>query len=499
MNDACAEGVKEAWRQYVSTYVRQWDHAYGNVTIEGLDEALLGRRGWEDFARQFGGDRTTQGTARRVADAFQPPLVEVLRNVVWMACDPQVGSLLQPFEGDAFRRERLMLADDVYQAMRAHWKGGDFAQRAAEAAVPPDQAAAPWDATATRFAQAWNGLGTAIGANPLIPSDFTADPAPLQRIDWGRLQALRQELRLADERITAELVAFEEYAQQLLSHELTERLRALQQEHLGAAPEGAGWPYLARRGNEGAMLTVNFTDFKRFLLEVASARATLAPLEDGLSERDAARRARGEFYRACEAWAVFIGLRPDLSDAPLQVAVRGGDAKGDPRFGDQIADTAQHHYRYVELYLGQVGWQSDAPGSTSVRGSVRISTSAAGRSTPHRTSWDWSVAEGGDAKVSFVDGAALPARTDPLGPLSPLALSAYLHGYGYGEGKTYRTLHKVLVDASPGGGQEKTVGEMLIFELERPMPPPIRPLEKAALPAPRSAAEGVGAATPADG
>ncbi len=493
VNDACAESVRRAWRQYAATYVSEWDSAYRSLTIEGLDEAGLGQRGWEAFARQFGGDRTMQGTARRVADAFEPPLAEVLRNIVWLTYDPQVGSLALPFEGDAFRRERGILADDVYGALAQHWKGGEFATLASGVTLTQDQAASPWSTTAAGFALAWKELAVGIADNAVIPADFTPDSAPLRQIQWGRLQALRQSTRLADERITAELIAFEEFAQQLLSHELSERLRGVQQKHLGAAEADGGWPYLARRGGEGAMATVNFTDFKRFLLDVGYARAALAPLEGGLPERDAQKLVRGEFYRSCESWSSFIGLRQDVSDAPLRVAVQGGDAKGDPRFSDKIADTAQQHYRFVELYLGQIGWQSDAPGSTSVRGPVRVPTSVSGRATPYRATWDWSISEGGDAKVSFTEGfptagggSVYPARTDPLGPLSPLALSAYLHAYGYseGDGRIHRTLHTVTVDAAPGGGEPRTLGEMLVFELERPMPGPIRPMQKASPPAP---------------
>jgi hypothetical protein len=160
------------------------------------------------------------------------------------------------------------------------------------------------------------------------------------------------------------------------------------------------------------------------------------------------------------------------------MTVRGGDSLGEGGFANVEHKTAQHDYKYWELELGlQLADDRNYGGAGDT---LRTPTMVIdGRNSERRATWDWEEMATRDA---FAWAQLKEPRSDApktggrhqLGKMSQLALCAYLHGYGAGDLKNWRTLN--LFDLG-GTGETRILGEMAVFTLDRPMPGPIQKLD----------------------
>ena len=492
LHEYCIERIRSAWERYADAYAREWRAAYDARSLLGLKDFETRDDDWEVFARRFSGERDRRDIdPRRVADELEPALREALQATRWATYLPGDGWWADDRDMPDQWRDTIEAFDT---AMQRSWGAESFALTAVSdpATKAPHEEA--WVALAREFGERWQDLSEAIGNSTGLEERFRTDTRKHEfgTIPWGRIEALRREVRLDDEKLTAELVRFEEEAQQLLSEELTDILWNIQREHLPPKTPPDGWPFVGSAGDAAEVLTtIDFSSFKKFLAEVARARQMFAQLEDGLPD-DEVQRARAQFYQQCQAWYAFLDLSGDvrtgLVAGSLEMEIQGDDPMADRCFKRKIDDAAQQYYHDVELNLGFKTTGTDVGQGGTPPGAIRIGTHHERKGVRHKRLWDWEEQQEGERELSVsllglleagrgLAGIVGDDARRSLGTSSPLALCVYLYSYGYGEGPVWRTLCEFPHPAKEG----QQIGEMFVFNLSRPMPVPIKVLQPARL------------------
>jgi hypothetical protein len=491
----CAQQVAAAWVLYADAYAQAWGHAYDAKHLPTL-EASAGRRdGWSIVAEQFkpGGRPGALDLRHEIANEFRPALEELLKHTRFALFDPENGWWLDT--RDDYEAQRKQVAAAFAAARDKYWKTSAFALYPV---APKDSAAAndpPWKTTADLFDKVWGELCTGMATNATIPPRYNLagrENVKFSAIPWGRLAAARQDLRLGDEKLTSQLVAFEDQAQALLSAELTNILAGIQEAHFQTQATRDGWPYLAA----GDLETVEFGAFQRFLKEIEQARKSLAPLEDGLPAALPGHRARLAFYDACDRWHDFVFARSDQAK-DLTVILSGDDPID--ASAPANADTPQHYYEYACLRLGLVGDLTETREAVSDPQCVPTEREKY-QNQKRRTVWRWPrgdvsnegvrVALGGGLPVNERPSERFPEYDEAVGRASELALPAYLHRFGSGAGRNWSTVHRfALKDIFTTRGRadlasvvDRRVKNLLlvkfVFTLDRELPEPIRPIAR---------------------
>ncbi|UCE58228.1 MAG: hypothetical protein JSU63_12385, partial [Phycisphaerales bacterium] len=492
-HERCYDELLGRWREYASRYAASWKEAYEHRELNKL--AALEERlsdGWDSFSSQCkrrGGGRSRLDI-RGVTDEFSPSLEEILRATRWATyiAEDQL-SWSQSWDDAYYRDHAEAVEDAVLAALGKHWGEGSFVLNAAEESGRSARSDPPWITLTKKYVSLWDDLIERIGQNTelgrqakkLANQDY--QPDRFEKIPFGEIEKLRRAGRLDDERLTARLVEFERKAQGLLSAALTSVFCRIQDDYLGRRDPPDGWPYLgAARANQ-QVSAIDFKSFKRFLYDVDRAKTLFAELEIGLPD-DAVKRARTQFHNQCLEWYNFLRLEGEgeqLSAGALGMEIKGGDPLSDPEFRREVVDTAQFDYHYWELSLGfKKITNEDGTKADSTPGVLRTATHVnKGKFHNRAAVWDWPQSAGTVAAtlVSPLSGTSGTSPSQDLGQASPLALCGYLHGYGYGEGKIWKTLNVWdIADRADPGADVRKVGEMLVFMLERPMPAAIKKL-----------------------
>ncbi len=494
LNDRCLDLVDGAIEDYLKNYIRTWSDVYEGKEIRSLAKLGDEATDWVSLVETLEGGR--RGADRQeIGNEIASSLRELLAAVPfwhWWYEKP-----LDRWQPSSF--EEAYWADFrswLDSAIRSDWDRKTSRFVSNTLTLPEnDRSEAPWDVLANDFLRAWNELTQALVDNRNLPDDFARDArAPrLTPIPWGQLQKMRQDFGLGDERLTDEMVLFETRAQELLSQELTNILADLQSDLFPRSTSAAGWPYLD--GDD--LATVDFEDFKEFLSTIRFAREVFKPLEGEMDPEEKYHVGRLRFYEQCDRWWAFIGLSDDtLSSTPLNVDISGGDPLTAPNVADRPDDTAQQYYRYVDLDLGLR--LEGASGSSGAMGPIRVATLVEEKVQVKRAVWDWPTDTGRRRiQVRFSEGWEVPGTRERypdipkiLGDVSPLSFCAYLFREGQRQGDQWLTVHKSDFRTewkAQGKGhlvqrleKDKYVrGEMFVFKLERAMPEPILPIERA--------------------
>ncbi|MCP4246230.1 MAG: hypothetical protein GY778_04200, partial [bacterium] len=502
-NDELADMVLRVWQSYADAYYSNWSDAYEEVKLPKLDKLLATRGGWEDFAKQCR-ETTKTGSVgpRGVSDEFRPRLGEILRATRWATYLTGGYGWWTGLDSPA-DQEWHDLASAMADGIQNNWTHGAFASNATEVGADTGRRE-PWAVVANALSGRWLELCKAVADSRKLPTDF-ASSSPKNynkiRIPWGKMEELRTEARLDDEKISEQLIAFEKYAQQLLSSELTNILVGVQAKAFGDQSPVGGWPYLTDDTYaETALRTVDFKSFREFLRKVDWARATFEQIESGLSADDPWRASRQDFYTRCREWKEFLGLSTSGKPSALRVDIEIQDPLAEPKGPEEMDDTAQFTYENVELDLGLRLSMDDDPQGTQDR-PLRIATLREEQKGQRSAVWKW-PAKSGEAVLSFrlVDGLEAPGTTKrypvigrTLGTGAPLALCAYLEHYGRHHGDVMITSHALnLVEEFRKLGKpdlaklvnptKTRVGVKMVWQLEREMPRPIVKLEPAESP-----------------
>ena len=501
LNQLCTVRLEEAGVAYFSKYVSSWAEAYEQKRLPELERLIDRATDWETLLTllQARGDRGATGI-NEVIDEAQAALAEVYEAVPFWAWYFDEDAGVWSMSVDPDDREWAEVASWMQQALSQHWPGslGRFVSAARPAVSDDDEitpGTAPWDALSQALAHRSRKLAKALMAQGTLPREFGADTQRTYSADmpWGRVQSLRREARVDDERLSAQLVAFEEKTQRLLSAALTEVLVDVQIRHLRDLEPFDGWPYLNASGDGiKALDTVDFTDFKRFVREIELAWSVFEPIEQAMPPDDAHLGARLTFYRACRDWARFMRLDEQLVPDELVVEIQGADPVTEPFGKERMHDTAQHYYDAVALDIGLAISRDDVPGSDSDL-PLRMPTLTEQKIQKRRATWRWTSRAGRtELTVALIEGrtragvaGAYPTISHTLGQSSPLALCAYLHRHGVRYGDQWVTSHAFdLVTEFKRKGQgnlvgtldpdKRIVGEKFMIKLvDRPLPEPI--------------------------
>lgn len=502
----CEDRAVAAFQRYVRQYVAAWNEAYAQK-IQEVQKALIPARevsDWNTLTRLM--NRNAAATLpTAVSRLLEDGLDWSLRSTRWLAYEPagqQPGWYqdqdLENWLATAFKDSQL-------------WQHGGFA--VTTWGRVPDFRSAPWVAVAEECKNRWYSLCDAIAKNAdlgRVLSDRTsgiAQPRPAERIPWGGIREFLTAQELQDEKLTAQIAAFEGDAQRLLSRAMTQELCAIQTAAFQTAAPHGGWPYLSDPGD--SLKTVEFAAFRRFLVDVGRAEIVFRPLDDGLPKGVPGKDARRQFYNACAEWSEFL-LDEKNQPKELRLTLTSKDLASIAAGGKQ-RDTAQHFYKTVHLRLGLLKASDsvdDDPEKipTQASGKARKNELYKSRDGRVPAMWKWrSAKELGeqDLFVFLEDGEpvgleanapiAPPCRL-PLGRSSELALCAYLahdgprqvHGKEFEKEHWFNPEKDVIPGSSlPAELKKFELGARVAFVLDRPMPAPIVRLE----PIPASPAE----------
>lgn len=488
LNDRCVQGLDSAGRLYADAYIKAWSEAYQKKNLPLFDKLMTERAGnWSGLTTAFSDRRApTDPDPVTIGRELRMALSEVLQQVRWATWNPKRG-----WWGEQTDPEWHKARDWFDVAMRGSWaaSNGQFAVQAQQPSPDPTGALQPWEAIAIDFERSFNQFASALASNRELPRQFTPDIREQAPIDWDRIATLREQYRLGDEKLTGAVQGLSERGRQLLSAELTDILRGVQNRYFSGGQAGEGWPYAG-----GGLDTVPYEKFKQFLLEVNEAARVFAPLEKGIPDGDSSKQTRLQLYRQCQEWRAFIGYNSQGTPAPLGVKVQTLDPRdptGPGGICQNVQDTPQLYYRRVELYLG-LDVQS---GGAVSSGPLRIDTAAKGQSASAEGFWRWSGA-GGPLKMQLADPLQGEGKPQPypdieslvFGSGSELGFVAYLHAHaqpGDKDGLVWVTCHgqnlaqafaaKGLGNLAPPANKG-VVGEKFLIRLDRALPAPIRPL-----------------------
>ncbi|MBI4717308.1 MAG: hypothetical protein HY763_05850 [Planctomycetes bacterium] len=516
----CAEDVAHACRTYVATYVSAWKDAYDRYSYPELLETCTESKTWQELATRLAS--AGRGSLDKVEDQLTLALSAALEaGPFW---DQQMDSHRQWSEACP--------PNDKVCELFAGWTREEFKKSCPKGAAEPwgslysarlperlrkesPIGAAPWSVLADAYArQRWRDLAKAITANGSLRTRFeTADAAlkPGTPVPWGAVQELRSDTGLAGERITSGIVEFEACAQKTLSREISGILADIQNAYFTKDAPVEGWPYTTPETAGAPPRTVNFEDFQKFLAEVGRAQAYFEPLEQKLPPDDPLHVARKAFYAGCRAWMDFItddgttkdrgGPRPK----PLEVTIEEADpldlTKGGPCAKDPIQNRPAYYYNHVALELNLELLPAGAAQGDFRRETLLMSTlTQIDKVELRKGRWTWpgDIASG-RLGVKLTGGRNQEGTRElppdfgrELNEGSPLAFCVYLYHYGTGAPKgdlwtvchgfdlvaefKNKQLHELVKLAQQAGNTQ--VGDKFIFTLSRPMPPPIKKLEK---------------------
>lgn len=508
LHEVCADKLRDAGERYMSTYVQEWAQAYEDKDLRELSDLTEQADTWDSLATLMSKRKRSGSGVSRVSDELRAAVSEVLQALPFWSYAYDDNANEWYSEIDETDRHWREVAKWMADALEENWSVdyGEFVTRTlnpADVLDSPDRNEAPWTQLAGAFASRWHDLADGIAANSNLEKVFKRRSKRKRNeegIPWGLIEKLRTDSRTDDEaRLTGELAAFEGWAQQLLSAELTNFLCDLQSSHFKDYDQPYdGWPYL--QGEETgakALQVVDFEAFRNFISEVDQAQQVFDPLEAGFADNEPLSAARRTFYTSCKDWVEFLRLDDKRTPEALTISVFYADPLYEGSGKVEVQDTAQNYYATVELDLGleieQEGKFVEAP--------VLIKTSFEERTNPPQAKWTWGQ-RGGEREllVRLVDGFQLegmkekcPELSDMLGTYSEMALCAYLHRYGKGNEREWVTthafdLHQEFRAAGRGKLLERVpsdrrlTGLSLKFTLERPMPGPVVKLEEADTP-----------------
>ncbi len=489
--DICASQLKDAVARYARAYFKAWDGAYGRFVLVELEDLTSQVDSWSDLSsRLVARSSSAMATGEKIASDFGEALEWILRNSQWITYDPQLGGTWEAVARQKGEAELGVLASITDNALSREWDARDHGSFILEHPLAPDdrlEDRAPWELIARRFEEAWRDLTLPIRKSGELPRQFLQDQAndlkPISPIPWNRLPELRETYGLSDERLTGSVMTFQQHAQDLLSAELTSILYDIQRGyfHEMHPDRDVGWPYLpGDRQDVSGMRTVDFTNFKNFLVEIVRAKLVFEQLEASLPSDARGRAERLAFYENCADWYEFLGLvnerNPSTTD--LKFTIEGEDPTSEPYGSVRVEDSAQQDFGRLIL---EIGLSMDEPDKTIPRGAMAIATLTEEKVKRRPGRWRWNQRSTDDLTVVLTGDVTGHGRGDlrkTLGQGSPLAFCAYLQRYGdgYDARKTWRVTHGFDI---PGlsGGQRRTIGERLKFELTRHLPTPIVPIE----------------------
>ncbi len=507
LNEACTGLARTAAQSYMSTYVEAWSGAYGDMKLVEITGLVDQADSWEKLCKVLGpaggGGRSP---VNKTADELRPALTEVLASLPFWSYSMGEANEWHS-EIDMSQSQWREIAAAMKSAIGDKWPAqlGAFVDDTVLAASDFQDMRrgnlAPWEQMAWAFEQQWKGLAKGIAANATLPRKFDkkTSKGTSEGIPWGGLDQLRRKARLGDEKLTGQFVEFEKHAQKLLSIELTNILWSIQDRYFQHEEPREGWPYRAAEDERlTASRTVEFGKFKSFVSEVVRAQQAFSALEEGLAQDDEHWKARHEFYETCKDWYLFLGIKDRGSAEKLPLKVRFMDPLEEENSGKagEVQDTAQYYYGAVEMDLGLDIKQDDGQFKEGVLRvpTLREEIVALGSV---EAKWKWDPPAGDrELRVRLADGREprgdsgrkYPSLTKVLGEYSELGICAYLDHYGRritSDGAVWVTTHvfdlreefKGKTNAYVPPDKSK-VGLSLRFELERPMPKPIRKLEK---------------------
>lgn len=486
LNERCIAKVEESARTYMEAYVGAWGDAYRSKKLEAFDQLSGRASGWEQVASNLSpASRGWGSSPLDIADEFEQALLWILRALPWATYNPDDRFWWVDYHDPRGARQFAQLSTWMSESIDRAWNRrelGDFVfTRRGAGAYDPNQY--PWEIIAGQFRNSWLDLARGIAANAGLPTSFSGEldwagtPIP-----WGRLKVLRDQYGLTDEKLTGQIVEFEQRAQDLLSAHLTDILWGIQERYLGDRQPFEGWPYLSgEKYTRSGLDAVDFDHFIDFLVEMYRAKKSFESLEAGLPDDAPGWRSRGELYASCEAWFRFLGLKdePKPFPEPLRLTILSQDPVIQPFGKERVDETCQFTAKSFVLDLGLHLGQGEAVGAPSVL-SIACERQYK-RSGGYQAVWPWDDTPGKELRIRL-EGVR-PGVKDPgpktLGIHSPLALCAYLHrhGVGYEQNKTWYVTHGFERQARDVPKQ--IVGDKLVFKLRHPLPEPITRLTRA--------------------
>lgn len=488
LNHRCLSLVEQSWKTYCVQYVQQWDKAYGQTTLVSLTELGPKDRSWNEFIGQFRtGSGPTDDNARWTPiRELQRRLSEILRVTRWALYVPGLYWLK---DSTTYVEELSRVSRMSDEAFREHWKHGGFVFEATAGGATAAEEK-PWVTVAAGFTRDWKAWCDGV-CEAKIPTTL---PEPgygtKYAIPWAGVADRRDATNLHDERLTQQLVDYQEKAKQLLSAELT-RVLVETQGVFGETVPYEGWPYKSAEGRDlTALETVEFNDFQTFLLLVRKAEKLLETLETGLPD-DEAQRQRRAFLERCKEWREFLGLDERGSVDPLTVEVWIKDPVVGSQGGENADDAAQFYYHRVCLSIGLRRTEGESEADS--RG-LCFRTMDFGEANDVSTVWEWAQPRG-LSELTFSlkepreferEGEPYPSiRPRVLGRPSALAFCAYLHRYGKPTEGDWVVTHVVdLAEEFRAAGKShlipekgSRIGQKFLFRLPRGRDLP-RPIQK---------------------
>ena len=493
LHTQCLQELESAGRAYMLAFVRDWNDAYGDKTLEKLDALSKHVRNWKDLVAKIGSqNRRGTSSVNEVVAEFDAAMATILQVGPFASYNSRLDVY---WDGDASFPEWVRLANWMYDARATAWNsarvgGTDLRSYADERAGSKR----PWDAIAGNLSDSWRRLCEGIKDNAELPKSFKRpNEWSSTSIPWREIEQLRDRYGFGeDEKLTGALLEFERKVQELLSVEVTRILADIQERYLGRSPPDGGWPFMpGEKYTATGLNAVDFVKFKKFLVEVRRAEKAFEQVEKKLVESAPGRLERLRFFERCAEWNEFLDLKDKLNtgERALGVVVGCGvgieDANSD-LFGKRLDDTAQHAAKMVVVDLGlKIHSSNDG----EIDGALRIRTETQYKKEPREASWEWPPTEGKELLIRLdqvLEGVHLPdGAQKKMGMSSPLSLCTYLYRYGKSNdsGKTWYVLHgfKRAKSGAGGGPADKafeTVGERLIYTLERRMPKPIQQIRR---------------------
>jgi len=488
--DECAGELEGSVRRYARAYFKAWDGSYGRFDLVELNDLTTNLDSWTDLsARLAARSSAAMATGEKVSADFGDALEWTLRNTQWVTFDTQLGGTWENVARQKSAPELGFLAGIINNALSREWDAranGGFVLNHPIAADDRLEERPPWELITRKFEAALADVNMPIRKYGELPRQFlqgsATDLKPLSPIPWSRVPELRETYGLTDERLTGAVVSFEKRAQDLLSAELTKILYDIQRGYFHEVRPRAdeGWPYLpGDRYDVTGLHTVDFVNFKNFLVEMVRAKLVFEQLEQSLPTGAPGRAARLAFYQGCAAWYEFLGLvnERDPAATDLKLVVEGEDPTVEPFGRERVGDSAQQDYGKLILELGL---SMDQPDKTIPRGALALATLTEEKMKRRSGRWRWSQRSTDDVTVELTGDVSGRGRGDlrkTIGQASPLAFCAYLQRYGdpYDARKTWRVTHSFDIQGLAGGAR-RTIGERLKFELPRHLPEPIVPI-----------------------
>ncbi len=485
--DLCASELEGAVSRYARAYFQAWDRAYGRFVLGELEDLTANLETWSDLSsRLVARSKSATATGDKIASDFGEALEWALKHTQWITFDPQLGGTWEGVARQKGEPELGVLAGITTSALSREWDARAHGSFVLDHPLAPDdrlEDRAPWELISRKFEDAWRDVTIPIRKFGELPRQFLQDPAndmkPISPIPWTRLPELRETYGLGDEQLTGAVQTFQQSAQHLLSAELTKILFDIQRGyfHEMRPDRDTGWPYLpGDRHDVTGMRTVDFANFKNFLVEVTRAKLVFEQLEASLPADSPGRAERLAFYQGCVDWYEFLGLvnERDPRATDLKFTVEGEDPTAEPYGSERVGDSAQQDYGRLIL---AIGLSMDKPDKTIPSGSMAIATLTEEKVKRRPGRWRWTQRSTDDLTITLAGDVTGRGRGDlrkTLGQASPLAFCAYLQRYGdgYDARKTWRVTHGFDIPGL-GGGQRRTIGERLKFELNRHMPAPI--------------------------